>query len=90
MLIRLTIGRSGSIAQKGYSCRLAVLPTDRVFRPAQGDRLEQADLATRKKLLNGLVSKIEVDPDEKHAIVHVRHFVFDHALDLRLADDEFS
>ena len=55
-----------------------------------GDRLEEADLAMRKRLLNGLVSKIEVDPDEKHAIVHVRHFVFDHALDLRLADGEFS
>ena len=34
MLIRLTIGRSESIAQKGYSSLLSVLATDGSFRPA--------------------------------------------------------
>jgi len=67
-----------------------------------GHRLEEADLSAKKRLLSGLVSRIEVDPDERHAIVHVRHFVFDHTVehvrhfvfdhtvDLRLADSEFS
>jgi site-specific DNA recombinase len=55
-----------------------------------GHQLERADLPTKKRLLSGLVSGIEVDPDKHHAIVHIRHFVFDHGIDLRLADDEFS
>ena len=57
--IRSTISRSEPITHKSYSCPLAVLPTDGVFRPAQASgsdtpfNLMHVEAAAYRALLQG-------------------------------------